>query len=537
MADDFVQQIARLLGQSPEDTERTLHALADSIRDEVETSGEATIEGLGVFRREGDALAFEPAPSLARAVNHRYAGLPAIESGPRPSEPEAADAPAPEGSDDGDEMPEEAQHDAVADPFAEPPEPTLGLPPEPEPEPVRDLVSDPEPLDEPAPAEDALDAALAGAFVSDSDEPDAFDPDAFLDEPPVSDEPPSSTFDTAEPDDEPFSEPTETEWDMAAAFQAEDEPEAEDGSEAEDEPEAEDEVLADAELADEPADAEEDAAIDALLDGVWTPATGATDTPHPLGPMPPELMEDADYSLVDDAATDEPEDGEPAAPEPVEPDLHAAPPLAPDAPAPEPPTPAPAFAATAASAATPSPDRRARPPRERSGGGRLPLYLGVVAAVVVGTLAVLWFMNREPVVDPVAERSAPTVADTAAASPSVPSPAAEALSDTAAAAAEAVPEEPEPAPSADPLRSTAGIDVGEGGFTWVVASEFDRASAEAAVADFRAQGFRAGVVAEEAGGRTRYRVALGQFASLDEANQHRPNLPAGVPADTWLLRL
>jgi cell division protein FtsN len=71
----------------------------------------------------------------------------------------------------------------------------------------------------------------------------------------------------------------------------------------------------------------------------------------------------------------------------------------------------------------------------------------------------------------------------------------------------------------------------------VVGSELSREPAERRVAEFRAQGLRAGVIAEEAAGRTRYRVALGQFESIEQAERFRSDLPAGVPADTWLLRL
>src|SRR5690606_41675586 len=80
------------------------------------------------------------------------------------------------------------------------------------------------------------------------------------------------------------------------------------------------------------------------------------------------------------------------------------------------------------------------------------------------------------------------------------------------AVAEAPPAEPEPEPElppSDPLRGSAAIDPAQGGFAWVVASELSREPAERRAAAFREQGYRAGVVAQEAGGRTRYRVALG----------------------------
>ena len=152
--------------------------------------------------------------------------------------------------------------------------------------------------------------------------------------------------------------------------------------------------------------------------------------------------------------------------------------------------------------------------------------------LLLALVGLLWALNREPAAPVVAERP-PVPADTVAALPPPVDTAAVAV-DTAAVA---TPDPTPPAPSADPLRSSAGIDRADGGFSWIVASEFSREPAERRVAAFREQGFRADVIAEEAAGRTRYRVALGQFTSIDEADRFRSDLPAGVPADTWLLRL
>ena len=557
MADDFVQQIARLLGRSPEETERTLHALADSIRDEVERTGEAEIEGLGVFRQDESGLAFEPAPSLERAVNHRYAGLLPLDSGPdaarRPPAPEAQPPEEPAEPDAAETEPAETDtiEAGTADPFDEPVIAPLDLQGEEE-APIRDLASD-----EPASTspdlvgdEGEIDAfgeademEEFGAAEAETEEPEPGDREEFE---PVQD------HDLPEPS---YAEATDTETDNAP------EPEAESDDSLYGELIGEDAYLDAPDLPDTDAEAD-DAEIDALLEGVWMPSTAASDASHPLGPTPPEMMEEADFSVMGDEQPSE-DAGEPEPPPatPVEEASEEAPEQAPeatpdgelDAPPPEPPQPeptpeataatptpeppaaeaapprAPGFAATATPTADAAPDRAARAPRERR--SRAPIF-GVLAALVLGTLAIVWFLNREPAVPPTDEPAAPIAADTARATP----PAAS-EQDTAALA-ETMPEpEPEPEPpSADPLRSSAGIDPAQGGYAWVVASELSRAPAERRAAEFQAQGFRAGVVAEEAGGRTRYRVALGQFSSLDEANQHRPNLPAGVPADTWLLR-
>ncbi len=190
---------------------------------------------------------------------------------------------------------------------------------------------------------------------------------------------------------------------------------------------------------------------------------------------------------------------------------------------------APAVVATSRPAASPP---TTAPPR----GSSMRVLGGIAVVFLLALVALLWFLNREPEGPVVAERP-PVPADTVAALPPPVDSAAVSADTAAVAAAEPEPEPPAPPPSADPLRSTAGIDRADGGFSWIVASEFSREPAERRVAAFREQGFRADVIAEEANGRTRYRVALGQFTSIDEADRFRSDLPAGVPADTWLLRL
>lgn len=587
MADEFIQQIARLLGQSPDDTRRTLTALAESIREDVENEGEAQIEGIGVFRRDGEALAFEPAPALARAVNHRYAGLKALESGGEPGEASALESDVPEAKSEepralgGEESPEPEKSDGLTQDPAAPseiasseealPEETLpeevsadeasdevedafeeaeavdfDLPPEPDPDPVRDIASPAPPASEPAPIN-------AGPDPEEALEPD----------------PPEASALDEESEDEAPTEP--------------DAPDAEDpaldvvlGGSTLDE-----DALVESHLDTSPepgADEDlDDAEIDALLEGVWSAPADQSDD-HPLGTTPPDDAEEADFDLIeepdDEAAAAsppvaigpddgvEPEPTETPAPtgttlsEPLEGSDDQSEPLedqpetdpAPAAPPPEPHD-APGFAATASGAAVaadadrPVRDREARAPRDHR-RSRAPIFFGL-AAVVLVALGLFWWMNREPVAPAVTE--GPVPADTSEVAAAVVPNDSAAQADPVAldaatnpstepAASEPVQTAP-PSEPADPLRGAAGIDRADGGFSWIVASEFSREPAERRVADFRDRGFRADVIAEETGGRTRYRVALGQFASIEEAERFRSDLPAGVPPDTWLLRL
>ena len=615
MADDFVQQIARLLGQSPEDTHRTLHALADSIRSEVEAEGTAEIEGLGVFRRDGEALAFDPAPALSQAVNHRYAGLPALESGP----PETPDPPAAAAPEEAEAEEPVAAPSEPADPFAEEEAADLALPSEPIAEPVRDLTSEPS-TEEAEPATEEPFAAAAPEqeeAPAETEAPEPFAPLASSE----SQLEPEPSFPTEE--DEPGAEVVEDPLASELTFlESLDRPEDSRAS-AEAEPvefdatpeqKATNEVTLEGEMLGEdafyhatpeaePSAEADDEEIDALLEGVWAEAPESSDTDYPLGAMPPDPIEpdpieDAEHTVVSDTDDmldryreadrlvnenvgetdfDLAPDADDALGEPEEEALETTDDVAEDAelvseeavadeetveedeplsvltaglasePAavvaeseadetvspraePKPTGPAPAFAATAAKQDTLD-EPTVRETRERS---RAPLFIGL-AAVVLAALALFWFMGRDA--DPVAERGDDVVATPPEDSSIDPATPDEPIAD--AATPETPTPEPEPAappPSEDPLRSTAGIDQAEGGFSWVVASEFSRAPAERRVAEFREQGFRADVIAQETGGRTRYRVALGQFDSLDEANRYRSDLPSGVPDDTWVLR-
>ncbi|GAB5537013.1 MAG: hypothetical protein Rubg2KO_32620 [Rubricoccaceae bacterium] len=87
------------------------------------------------------------------------------------------------------------------------------------------------------------------------------------------------------------------------------------------------------------------------------------------------------------------------------------------------------------------------------------------------------------------------------------------------------------------LTGTAPIVSGRGGFSWVVLSTRDRDPADFRARQYRNAGWRVRVFQTEALGDTVYRVAVGQFASRDQADRLRTFLPSQVPTDTWRLDL
>ncbi|HEX9950505.1 MAG TPA: hypothetical protein VGB53_01955 [Rubricoccaceae bacterium] len=80
------------------------------------------------------------------------------------------------------------------------------------------------------------------------------------------------------------------------------------------------------------------------------------------------------------------------------------------------------------------------------------------------------------------------------------------------------------------------VEAQQGGFTWVVNSTSGPEAQEQA-ARYRRLGYRASVLRALVSGRWVFRVALGQFPSVDVAEWARPFLPLDIRRDTWLLRL
>lgn len=90
---------------------------------------------------------------------------------------------------------------------------------------------------------------------------------------------------------------------------------------------------------------------------------------------------------------------------------------------------------------------------------------------------------------------------------------------------------------ANGLKGEAGIPLNESGYTWIVASLPKLDDARKMADKYRGQGFRADVLTGNSGGKRAYRVAMGHFASLDEALEARTSLPKDVSDDPWTLRI
>ncbi|MEM1041708.1 MAG: SPOR domain-containing protein [Bacteroidota bacterium] len=506
MADALVTHLARALHLPPDAAQQTLHHLVATLRDQIEATGEAAVPGLGVFRRSGARLAFEPEDALVRAVNHRYAGLAPVAAetaAPRPASETAAAGFQPLPTFIAPEEPADSAAPDFADEAAEAPAPPEAEPETPEP-PIAGLLAD-----EPPPEEPPVLATASTPIAPDDSELEPAEPEAASEPPMPAPNAPSDTTITGETDDAPsdIEEPEPEEVPRAPEEDGLDEVIAFEGlSDLETGEEAEDDTFED-----------EDTSLDELLAHTWTDGGDADDDAHPLGPMPEEPLEDAEYAVI------EPDEGEPDEPG-AEATVVAPAVLASDAasseavPADDEPV-APAVAAVSAAGPEPPQDRK---PEERSGRG--PLFAGLAVGVLLAIAFLLWTRSREPAPAPVAER--PPVADTAAA---VPPPA-----DSAVAT---LPTDPVEEEDPDPLRSAGTVAPADGGFTWVIGSELSQAAAEQRVEAYRTQGFRSGVVAQEAAGQTRYRVSLGQFDTVAEAEARRGDLPADAPSDSWILRL
>lgn len=178
--------------------------------------------------------------------------------------------------------------------------------------------------------------------------------------------------------------------------------------------------------------------------------------------------------------------------------------------------------------------RTTHPPsrRERERRDPKPIWFGVGIIVLVAASAVaIFLLSDDPQNAPVQETSQ------VEAPPAVPDPSPLAADNTAAAQdAEAPPSQPS-SPFAAPLRSDDPVVPAAGGYTIVVYSETNQSLAEEEAARYREQGFRSGLLALE-DGAARYRVAVGQFGTLEEAAQQRDeHAGAALPADSWVLRL
>jgi nucleoid DNA-binding protein len=575
MSDALVSQLARALNLPPDAARHTLDHLVATLQEQIEATGQARVPGLGTFQRGERGLTFRPDDALARAVNHRYAGLRPIEAGARSekreTEPEDPFAEAAPGA-----SAETTVGFQPLDAYVEPDEP---VEPEEAVEAEETWEDEPEAFEEPEPEEtDTFEETTAAAdippeslldddaFVTATPDEEAYDEiaeapseeaadlstDVWALPPSVEEEVETPADFEEAPIDETEQEAAEpepvvaedetSEADLTAGPDLEEEPEFEAEPEAEPEfeaePDFEEEVKfeTEVEFEDETEPAMEPEAADVLpaaeTDSEALDSLDDLAIPEHDGHEYEDEEDDEEAAtaiLPIMAASDEVSEGSSEAEEVAIAEADATPePVAP--PPPEIDTVAPAVTATSRE---PAPSKTATRDRRR-GLPVLPIVIGLAA--LVGVVALLWLLNREPSGPIVAEEPVPT--DTTRAVIEAPPTATDTLAATATADTAVVAEPPaEPAPPANPLQGSAPIDPTAGGFAWVVGSELSREPAERRVAEFRAQGLRAGVIAEEAAGRTRYRVAIGQFESIEQAERFRPDLPAGVPTDTWLLRL
>ena len=190
----------------------------------------------------------------------------------------------------------------------------------------------------------------------------------------------------------------------------------------------------------------------------------------------------------------------------------------------------------------------------------------VVALALLALLLFLWSLSAAGAADSAAgptETEAATLAPVEAAGDGPPAGGAAAggaAGPTAASRDQAGGGVPAPPPDAAPRASDGGgaalpprlaglaqsdvaalsggpIDVSADGWTLVVFSTRSRAVAESHAARYREAGYRTAVVPGRAGGRTWYRVGVGQFASEADADRLRDRLPPQAPPGTWALPL
>ncbi|GEM_PF-4441277 len=184
----------------------------------------------------------------------------------------------------------------------------------------------------------------------------------------------------------------------------------------------------------------------------------------------------------------------------------------------------------------PAPQKTIKPPPPPVQRKRrpTPLLYVILSGGLLVILLLVFFLNRGQAPESTMEQP-PTMEETTpppvSEQPPEETPASPAPETT-------TPEQTTPATTSfDPLRGPAGIIRERGGYTWVVASVASREKAEEIAARYRAQGYRTGVLEGRVQGRPIYRVGIGQFASIEEAQQARRELPPDAPRDAWILRI
>ncbi len=114
--------------------------------------------------------------------------------------------------------------------------------------------------------------------------------------------------------------------------------------------------------------------------------------------------------------------------------------------------------------------------------------------------------------------------------------------ESAADTSQTAPEDQEP-PVSDPAeqQEPPAINPAEGGYSLVVLSTPDEATAQQIARDYASQlsesGIPAGILDADVDGANWYRVGVGQFSSISEAQDALSELAGEIPADAWIVEL
>ncbi len=530
MPEFSIELIARLLRVSDHEATAALEQFAQTVRREIERNDVAFCPGLGAFRTHMGTIVFEPDHALADRVNRRYAGLdtlvvtgesytPQAEPGEsdanaaeRQAPPDPSPAPDPAGdtskSRDRDTVSPEAPHGAEYT--------------------AAEQADNFENEEEDAGVVDFGGSADFTDFKTNEDleQGRRSNLSAGVDEPETVEERPAAWA------QEPFQE-DDTDW------QRQEEPEEDlSGSqerESEETPPLSDDFFDPFPEGLPPPEEDDERAITAMgAAAVFLDPEDADDLPTPEESLPepdaaPYSVEAEDLAELPPPAHREWDEGvdplptveaEPE-PEPVREARPVAEPL------------------EAGPFVPPAVETPVEPAvmQEPAARGRRGWW--ALAALAVVALLAFFLLNRPErrpdvaVVTPT-EETPPAAApvDSQSTQPDEATPSEPVVEAPASPTTESMPETLDG--TADPLRRPGGIRAAAGGYTLVVASVVDRAAAEREAQKMRNQGLTAAVLHGQFQGKTSYRVSVGQFESIRQADASIADLPAGTP-QPWIM--
>ena len=488
MSASLIEQLAARLGISPEEAERSLQTFIAHFHEEIREKGEASIPGLGVFRRDEAALSFEPAPALEIAANYRFAGMAALPVSPEPEPPAAElgdvverdepDATAEEGHSEAEEAPEPpeeepvaAMEESVAEGEADGDEEETS-----EEEVIAEDTAEEEEIAEGAPEEaesvEATGEETPVLFAAEEFEEESFE---------IEEEVWEAPRDDADHPLGPLPEPEFEEADYDVVEEMEIVEETVETGDMEEEREREE------------ATAEEEESLFNVIR---------------FEEEESEEVEEAEKAEETVETVAEPEDETSEAGEEARPGTASEHEIE-----------------TLKRAALQPPPAPPRTPIRRERESRKGLFIAIgVVAVLLGAFFAYQVLKPGPEAPetPAVAEGGTTPADTSAAA-AVPM-------DSARTEA---PSQPEP-----PVRRTlGGIDRSAGGWTVIVASETSREAAEAAAQPYLDLDLPVDVLRGVSGGVTRYRVGVGQFAGQSEAEAAIRRLGDRLPSGAWPLRI